>query len=247
MAPAPETKSLLTAVNDPDGANGNVANAPTTPPRTASGAVKAMGLSLSSITREAEEARVLRQALEDGERVVSLDTALVATSFISDRLGDEDRDDDDFATLVESIREGGQHAPILVRPHPEKPDHFQVAYGHRRLRAARRLGQPVKALVRPLSDDELVLAQGKENAERRNLSFIERALFARALSDRGFDQDRRRGARGSEERIVTTDAGRRGGAGTVHPRHRSRAQGGPRALDGAGSMLRQWRGGDQGG
>lgn len=188
MAPAPETKSLLTAVNSPEGANGNTTSAPTTQPRTASGAVKAMGLSLSSITREAEEARVLRQALEDGERVVSLDTALVASSFISDRLGDEDRDDEDFAALVESIRQGGQHAPILVRPHPEKSDHYQVAYGHRRLRAARRLGQPVKALVRPLSDDELVLAQGKENAERRNLSFIERALFARALSDRGFDR-----------------------------------------------------------
>jgi ParB family chromosome partitioning protein len=43
-------------------------------------------------------------------------------------------------------------------------------------------------LVRPLTDDELVLAQGKENAERRNLSFIERALFARALTERGFDR-----------------------------------------------------------
>jgi ParB family chromosome partitioning protein len=188
IAPAPETNSLLTAVNGADGASSDTANTPTTPPRTSSGAVKAMGLSLSSITREAEEARVLRQALEDGERVVSLDTGLISSSFISDRLGDEDRDDEDFATLVESIREGGQHAPILVRPHPEKPDHYQVAYGHRRLRAARRLGLPVKALVRTLSDDELVLAQGKENAERRNLSFIERALFARALSDRGFDR-----------------------------------------------------------
>ena len=39
--------------------------------------------------------------------------------------------------------------------------------------------------MRPLSDEELILAQGKENAERRNLSFIERALFARTLSERG--------------------------------------------------------------
>ena len=50
---APETKSL-----------------PPSPdvPRAASGAVKAMGLTLSSITREAEEARALRQALEDSNR-----------------------------------------------------------------------------------------------------------------------------------------------------------------------------------
>ncbi len=78
--------------------------------------------------------------------------------------------------------------PILVRPHPEKQGHYQTAYGHRRLKAVRRLELQVKAIVRTLTDDELVLAQGKENAERRNLSFIERALFAAALVARGFDR-----------------------------------------------------------
>ena len=185
--PGPDNQ--LTAVNGPAAApESKSVREPANAPRAASGAVKAMGLSLSSITREAEEARVLRQALELGERVVSLDTALVSSSFVNDRLSEEERDDEDFLTLMDSIRESGQHAPILVRPHPDKPEHYQVAYGHRRLRAARRLGQQVKALVRPLSDDELVLAQGKENAERRNLSFIERALFAKALVERGFDR-----------------------------------------------------------
>jgi ParB family chromosome partitioning protein len=42
--------------------------------------------------------------------------------------------------------------------------------------------------VQVLSDTELVIAQGKENAERRNLSFIERALFAANLDDKGFDR-----------------------------------------------------------
>ncbi|MGV3551045.1 plasmid partitioning protein RepB [Rhizobium sp.] len=189
-ATQPSSDGLLTAVNSngaaPETKSANDAGSP--PPRAASGAVKAMGLSLSSITREAEEARALRQALELGERVLSLDTAHVSSSFVSDRLTEEERDDEDFLALMESIRESGQHAPILVRPHPDKPEHYQVAYGHRRLRAARRLGQQVKALVRPLTDDELVLAQGKENAERRNLSFIERALFAKALGERGFDR-----------------------------------------------------------
>jgi ParB family chromosome partitioning protein len=165
-----------------------------TPGRTSSGAVKAMGLTLSSITREAEEARVLRQVLQDGERIVSLDTAKIDVSFVSDRLSDEERDDPDFLALVDSIRESGQQVPILVRPSPvgsgegEGETRYQVAYGHRRLKAARRLGQPVKAVVKTLSDDELVLAQGKENAERRNLSFIERALFAHTLVGRGFER-----------------------------------------------------------
>lgn len=178
---APEVKSM------PAGEEAQ-APRPDAVPRAASGAVKAMGLSLSSITREAEEARVLRQALEEGERIVPIDTDRIDASFISDRLSDEDRDDPDFETLVESIRDSGQQVPILVRPHPSMPGRFQVAYGHRRLKAARRLGQQVKVIVRALTDDELVLAQGKENAERRNLSFIERALFARALTERGFDR-----------------------------------------------------------
>ncbi|HXV29158.1 MAG TPA: plasmid partitioning protein RepB, partial [Sinorhizobium sp.] len=158
------------------------------PPRAASGAVKAMGLSLGSITREAEEARALREALTQGERVVALDPALVEASFVEDRLTDGEVDDPDFLALVDSIRENGQQSPILVRPHPERQGHYQTAYGHRRLKAVRRLELQVKAIVRPLSDDELVLAQGKENAERRNLSFIERALFAATLAARGFDR-----------------------------------------------------------
>lgn len=180
---APETKSMPMAGDQP-----------AQPSRAASGAVKAMGLTLTSITREAEEARVLRQALQDGERIVSLDTARIDGSFVSDRLSDEERDDPDFLVLVESMRESGQQVPILVRPSPagngqeEGETRYQVAYGHRRLKAARRLGQPVKAVVKPLSDDELVLAQGKENAERRNLSFIERALFAHTLVGRGFER-----------------------------------------------------------
>lgn len=157
-------------------------------PRAASGAIKAMGLTLSSITREADEAKALRQALDEGERVVALETSVIDASFVSDRLSDQEKDDPDFLMLVESIRETGQQVPILVRRNPADQQRFQVAYGHRRLNAAKRLGIPVKALVRPLSDDQLVLAQGKENAERRNLTFIERALFAKALAERGFDR-----------------------------------------------------------
>lgn len=157
-------------------------------PRAASGAIKAMGLSLGSITREAEEARALREALTQGERVVELDPELIDASFVEDRLTDGETDDPDFLALADSIRDSGQQSPILVRPHPEKQGRYQTAYGHRRLNAVRSLGIKVKAIVRPLTDDELVLAQGKENAERRNLSFIERAMFASALADRGFDR-----------------------------------------------------------
>lgn len=173
--PAPETKSA------PKPGGGE-------PPRSASGAVKAMGLSLSSMTREVEDARALKESLARGERVVEIDPGLVDPSLVRDRLSREDEGDEDFSALVESMRENGQQVPVLLRPHPSAGGRFQVAYGHRRVRAAARLSRPVQAIVRTLDDDQLVLAQGKENTERRNLSFIERAFFAAALMRHGFDR-----------------------------------------------------------
>lgn len=169
---APETKA----------ADGEVAR-----PRSASGAVKAMGLSLGGLSREIEEARKLKESLDSAERVSNIDTALVDTSFVTDRL-DHGARDEEFEALVASIEQSGQQVPVLLRPHPEKQGRYQTAYGHRRVRATARLGVPVLAIVRPLSDIELVLAQGKENSERRDLSFIERALFAHELIARGFER-----------------------------------------------------------
>lgn len=167
--------------------------APQIPPRrTTSGAVKAMGLSLGSLSEQVQEAKKLRETLASGEKVVEIDTAHLERSPYHDRLTDGARDDEDFAALVHSMKEHGQQVPVLVRPHPD-PDKaargiYQIAYGHRRVLAARELGIPVRAIVRQLSDADLVVAQGKENAERRALSFIERAVFAKALIDHGFDR-----------------------------------------------------------
>ncbi len=83
----------------------------------------------------------------------------------------------------------GQQVPILVRPHPEREGRYQIAYGRRRLRALTELGRPVRAVVRPLSDQQLVVAQGQENSARTDLSFIERALFAAKLEQVGYDRE----------------------------------------------------------
>jgi len=42
--------------------------------------------------------------------------------------------------------------------------------------------------VRSLDDHQLVVAQGVENSARRDLSFIERAMFAKALEDAGYER-----------------------------------------------------------
>jgi ParB family chromosome partitioning protein len=133
------------------------------------GAVRTMGLALEGIGA--------------AEAVEEIDAALCEPSFVRDRL--EDDEEAGIAALAESIAEGGQAVPILVRPHPAALGRYQIAYGHRRWVACRRLGRPVRAIVRPLDDDALVVAQGRENNERRDLTFIERAEFAAALRRRG--------------------------------------------------------------
>jgi ParB family chromosome partitioning protein len=156
------------------------------PQHTGSGAVKAMGDTLRKLSADAEIGRVLKDQLGEAGRVLELEPRSIERSFISDRLSDSD--DSDFDALLQSVRANGQLVPILVRPHPEQESKFQVAYGHRRLRAAELLQIKVKAVVRYLSDLEMVVAQGKENSERRDLSFIERAAFAIHLEERGFER-----------------------------------------------------------
>ena len=154
--------------------------------RVPSGAVRAMGLSLGRIGEDAAKAEALEQQIARGELVYELDPSLIEPSFVEDRLARTA--DAEFRRLVDSISTAGQQAPILVRPHPERAGHYQVAYGHRRLSACLELAKKVKAIVQPLTDTQLVVAQGKENAERRNLSFIERAQFAAHLEQRGFER-----------------------------------------------------------
>jgi ParB family transcriptional regulator, chromosome partitioning protein len=154
--------------------------------RIRSGAIGAMGASLQHLQDSAREAETLRQSLLAAESIVLLDPALIDSAPIADRFVIEH--DTAERDLTASISESGQQVPVLVRPHPSKPGRWQAAYGHRRIRACRGLGQPVKAIVRPLTDTALAIAQGKENLERRDLSFIERVFFAAGLEDAGFDR-----------------------------------------------------------
>lgn len=155
--------------------------------RIGAGAVRVMGLSLQRLSADAETGRTLRAQLNSGSNVVEVDPDFIEPSFVSDRFSQAD--DQAFRDLVKSIETHGQQVPILVRPHPAKSDRYQIAYGHRRLRACIILRQKVRAVVREMSNTELVIAQGKENSERRDLSFIERALFAQNLEEAGFDRN----------------------------------------------------------
>ena len=108
-----------------------------------------------------------------------------------DDAGIEDRLDDDPAgieALMSSIREYGQQVPVLLRHSPNVEGRYDIVFGRRRVAALRRLGLPVKAMVRSLNDRELVVAQGQENSARKDLSFIEKANFARQMVAAGYDR-----------------------------------------------------------
>jgi ParB family chromosome partitioning protein len=176
----------LTAVNFDPATGGDAPKKLAQPTLGSRGAVGAMSRSLEIISAERRAAQVLGERIAAGQNTVEIDTVLIDPSFVTDRMKGTN---EEHADLRELIRQHGQQVPVLLRPHPSQPGRFQVAYGHRRVRALAELERPVRAIVRELSDDELVVAQGQENNARKDLSFIERATFAATLEDRSFSRE----------------------------------------------------------
>lgn len=90
--------------------------------------------------------------------------------------------DEAFMTLCQSIASEGQIAPVALRP---QGDGFDVVYGHRRVAACRSLGRSVRAVVVDTDVRGLVARMLIENAQRKDLSPIERAAQYRKLIDEG--------------------------------------------------------------
>ncbi|NHN93520.1 plasmid partitioning protein RepB [Acetobacter sicerae] len=151
-----------------------------------SGALGSVARSLGDLKAKANEAEKLEEKLRDGTHVIEIDPSIVDPSFLPDRLAVSD---DTFQSLRSAIAERGQLSPILVRPSQSTSGRYQVAFGHRRWRACLELGIPVKAVVKDLSDADLLIAQGQENSQRTDLSFLERALFATKLEAQGYGRD----------------------------------------------------------
>ena len=152
-------------------------------PRVAAGSIRALKDTFSVVERENLG---LREQLEGGFVAFDLDPGLIDPSPLADRFLEQDPAA--FEQLKASIRQKGQEIPILVREHPSLAGRFQNAYGHCRVRVARELGISIKAYVRKMSDEDLVVAQGIENSAREDLSFIERAVFAARLETAGFQR-----------------------------------------------------------
>ncbi|WOI58171.1 plasmid partitioning protein RepB [Palleronia sp. LCG004] len=129
--------------------------------------------------------RALRAARDavDGHNVWDLDPYSIENQRLKDRLEPGDLD-----TLRDAIETNGQTVPILVRRHPENSQRYLLVYGLRRLMAIQTSDKvkTVRAIIANVDEDAATRAQISENMARRDLTYIERALFARELIDKGF-------------------------------------------------------------
>lgn len=101
-------------------------------------------------------------------------------------------DPEALAELAASLRNRGVLQPLIVRPHPNEPDLYQIVAGERRWRAAQ-IAQlhELPVLVRELDDTEVLEVALIENIQRANLNPIEEAASFRQLMDRfGHTQER---------------------------------------------------------
>ena len=82
-------------------------------------------------------------------------------------------DEEELKNLADSIESSGVIQPVVVR---RNGDMFQLAVGERRLRASRRAGlDTIPAVVRELTDEDMLEVALAENIQRQDLNPIEKA------------------------------------------------------------------------
>jgi len=167
--------------NDDEATGPDKAASPaTTPTRVAAGVIGATQRSLTEIREERD--RLLAEA-EKGGQIITLDASDIEPSPFRDRLPDDNPAE--FERFKKALEKEGQRTPISVRRDANNQHKYQIVFGHRRWRALAELGQKVEARIGNFSDRDLVVAQGMENAERQDLSWIERALFCAEMEAAG--------------------------------------------------------------
>ncbi|QFJ54152.1 ParB/RepB/Spo0J family partition protein [Pseudobutyrivibrio xylanivorans] len=99
-------------------------------------------------------------------------------------------DDDKMEDLVQSIKENGVLTPVIVRPDDEGT--YEMISGHRRFHAASRAGlNVIPAIIKPMTNDEAVVAMVDANVQREEILPSERAWSLKMK----MDAMRRQGAR----------------------------------------------------
>ena len=87
--------------------------------------------------------------------------------------------------LAQSVAQKGVIQPLIVRPHPSKPDQFEIVAGERRWRAAQKAQlHEVPVVIRSFSDTEVLEVAIIENIQRADLNPIEEGLGYKQLIEK---------------------------------------------------------------
>jgi len=87
--------------------------------------------------------------------------------------------EEELKELAESIKEFGVLQPIIVR---EKDGKYEIVAGERRWRAAKMAGlSRIPAVVKEVSDEEMMILSLVENLQREDLNPVERARAIKIL------------------------------------------------------------------
>ena len=99
--------------------------------------------------------------------------------------------DSELAELAKSLNHHGMIQPLLVRPHPDKPDHFQLIAGERRWRAAQLAKQhEVPVVIRNTDEKQAAEMALIENIQRQDLNTIEEAEgYRRLMAEFSYTQE----------------------------------------------------------
>jgi ParB family chromosome partitioning protein len=94
-------------------------------------------------------------------------------------------------SLVESIRHQGILQPLLVRPHPDDANAYEIVAGERRWRAAQRARlHEVPVVIKDLTDTEAMEIALVENIHREDLTPIEEAEgYQRLIEEFNYTQE----------------------------------------------------------
>lgn len=87
-----------------------------------------------------------------------------------------------LSEMRESIAAKGVLQPILVRPHPDQQDRFEVCAGHTRLELSVDVGHTaIPALIKTISDDEMLTLSSVENIVRADMTPVDEGQAAKQL------------------------------------------------------------------
>lgn len=94
-------------------------------------------------------------------------------------------DEESLEALAQSIVQQGVLQPLVVRPHPSQPGHYEIVAGERRWRAAQRAKlDSLPVLIRELDDRTTLEIALVENVQREDLTPLEEAeAYSRLIED----------------------------------------------------------------